>query len=399
MPSSRRAAADGASQDWAAGPLVWIHAADAEQIAALIQLGLRAQAMRPDLRVLLTAAEAGDLPEKLPAGMRSEVLGDDQTGQVRAFLSRWQPRLCVWQFGHLRPTLLNAARSVGLPMLLIDADELGFQEHRLPWRRRSDRLMLGHFSAIFANSANVARTLVRNGADPDRVEVTGPLQEGGAALPCNEDDRADLSETLAIRPVWLAPMVQPDEVPTVIEAHRQALRVAHRLMLILVPNRPEDGAAMIASLRDQGLRHVVWSEGGLPEETTQVLVADTYGELGLWYRLAPLTFMGSSLTAGHGGRDPYEPAALGSAILYGPNVGRHLRAYSRFAKAGAARMVRDASSLSNAVLRMNAPDQAAAMAQAAWEVATEGAEVTDKVLEQIEDLLDRTGAGGPHADA
>ncbi|MEC7300505.1 MAG: glycosyltransferase N-terminal domain-containing protein, partial [Pseudomonadota bacterium] len=138
MPSSRRAAADGASQDWAAGPLVWIHAADAEQIAALIQLGLRAQALRPDLRVLLTAAEAGDLPEKLPAGMRSEVLGDDQTGQVRAFLSRWQPRLCVWQFGHLRPTLLNAARSVGLPMLLIDADELGFQEHRLPWRRRSD---------------------------------------------------------------------------------------------------------------------------------------------------------------------------------------------------------------------------------------------------------------------
>jgi 3-deoxy-D-manno-octulosonic-acid transferase len=111
--------------------------------------------------------------------------------------------------------------------------------------------------------------------------------------------------------------------------------------------------------------------------------------MGLWYRLSPVTFMGSSLTAGHGGRDPYEPAALGSAILYGPNVSRYIQSYSRFARAGAARIVRDASTLSAAVLRLNAPDQAAIMAQAAWEVATEGAEVTDKVLERLDEILDR----------
>jgi 3-deoxy-D-manno-octulosonic-acid transferase len=198
-----------------------------------------------------------------------------------------------------------------------------------------------------------------------------------------------MAETLATRPVWLAAMIKPDEFPTVIEAHRQAIRVAHRLMLILVPHRPEDGEDMAASLAEQGLRFIRWSDGGFPEETTQVLLADIYEEMGLWYRLSPVTFMGSSLTAGHGGRDPYEPAALGSAILYGPNVGRHIQSYSRFARAGAARIVRDAPTLANAVLRLNEPDQAATMAQAAWQVATEGAEVTDAILERLVDILDR----------
>jgi len=370
------------------GPLIWAHAADPDQVTSLFQLAVRAQALRPEVNMLLTLPPLAGWPENTPDNVIFQGVPEDNSSSARAFIDHWRPQACVWQTGHLRPALIGAARSAGVPLVLVGADESGFEESRLPWRRRSDRAMLSSFKAIFANTANVARNLARNGADPDFIDITGPLQEGGPALTCNEAERAELSESLAIRPVWLAAMVQPDEFPIVIEAHRQALRVAHRMMLILVPRRPEDGPAMAASLKDQGLRFVVWSEGGFPEETTQIILADTYGEMGMWYRLAPVTFMGSSLTAGHGGRDPYEPAALGSAIIYGPNVSQFIRSYSRFAKVGAARLVKDASSLSTAVLRLHAPDQAASMAQAAWEVATEGAEVTDKVLQTLEDILD-----------
>lgn len=370
------------------GPLIWAHAADSNLLGALVQLALRLRANRPEVHVLLTLNGDDAWPEPLPDNVICQKVPEEQSSACRAFLAYWQPSACVWQTGHMHPTLLTAMRGAGVPSVLVGADETGFEESRLPWRRRSDRAILGNFQAIYANTANVARTFIRNGVDPARISVTGPLQEGGAALPCDDEERAQLSETLAVRPVWLAAMVQPDEFPIIVEAHRQALRVAHRLMLILVPRRPEDGAGMIASLKEQGLRYVVWSEGACPEETTQVLVADTYGDLGLWYRLAPLTFMGSSLTAGHGGRDPYEPAALGSAVLYGPNVGRFMREYSRFARAGAARMVRDASGLASAVLRLHAPDQAAIMAQAGWEVATEGAEATDQVLDWLDEVLD-----------
>jgi len=371
------------------GPLIWAHAADPDRIPALTQLAVRAEGQRPGLHMLLTHVDERDMPDRLPGNIIPLIVPRDSPGDSHEFLAHWRPDVGVWHTGHLRPTLLSAARQAEVPMILVDATEDGFVETRLPWARRVDRAALMTFERLYAHSANAGRRLARIGADPDRIEVTGRLQEGGAALPCNEETRTDMAETLATRPIWMAAMIEPDEFPTVIEAHRQAIRVAHRLMLILVPRSPDDGDDMAASLREQGMRFIRWSDGGYPEETTQVLVADTYGEMGLWYRLSPVTFMGSSLTAGHGGRDPYEPAALGSAILYGPNVSRYIQSYSRFARAGAARIVRDASTLSAAVLRLNAPDQAAIMAQAAWEVATEGAEVTDKVLERLDEILDR----------
>lgn len=371
------------------GPLIWAHAAEPDSIPALVQLAARAQAQRPGLNLLITVTDPRVSPDNLPDYAVMDLLPRDQSADSHAFLGHWRPDVGVWHTGHLRSSLLTAARQADIPMLLVDATDDGFAENRLPWHRRADRSALATFETLFVNSANVGRRLTRIGADPERIEITGRLQEGCAALPCDEDTRTEMAETLATRPIWLAAMIQPDEFPTVIEAHRQAIRAAHRLMLILVPNKPDEGEDMIASLAEQGLRYIRWSDGCTPEETTQVLVADTYGEMGLWYRLSPVTFMGSSLTSGHGGRDPYEPAALGSAILYGPNVSRYIQSYSRFARAGAARIVRDAATLSSAVLRLNAPDQAATMAQAAWEVATEGAEVTDRVLERLEDILDR----------
>ncbi|WP_375174234.1 3-deoxy-D-manno-octulosonic acid transferase [Pseudooceanicola sp.] len=371
------------------GQLIWAHAADPDRIPALVQIAYRAEAQRPGLHMLLTHVDPRDTPDHLPGHVIPLVIPRDTPAESHEFLAHWRPDVGIWHTGHLRPALLAAARQAQVPMILVDAVEEAFAEPRLPWHRRTERAAITTFETICVNSANTGRRLARIGADPAQIEVTGRLQEGGAALPCNEETRTDMAETLATRPLWLAAMVEPDEFPTVIEAHRQAIRAAHRLMLILVPRRPEDGDDMAASLREQGMRFIRWSDGGYPEETTQVLVADTYGEMGLWYRLSPVTFMGSSLTSGHGGRDPFEPAALGSAILYGPNVSRHLQAYSRFARAGAARIVRDASTLSAAVLRLNAPDQAAIMAQAAWEVATEGAEVTDMVLERLEEILDR----------
>ena len=137
------------------------------------------------------------------------------------------------------------------------------------------------------------------------------------------------------------------------------------------------------------MRYVEWNEGGLPDETTQVILADDPEDLGLWYRLAPITFMGSSLITEAFGSDPNEPAAHGSAILYGPNVRQYLETYSRFAKVGAARIVRDSATLAVAVQRLIPADQSAAMAHAAWDVATQSAAIMDRIVAMILDALDR----------
>ena len=374
------------------GELIWAHATSETRAASLIQITARLRAQRPGLHLLLTLAPDLALPQQ-PRDFVIPVSPPEENPElVDVFLDRWRPDLCLWTGGQLRHALLDAAASRKVPMFLIDADESGFDAGRWRWLPDLSKGSLRHFDRILASTGNSANRLLKMGVPAGSITITGPLMEGCAALPCNEKARDRMARVLDGRPVWLAAMAQPGEVQMIQAAHRAALRSAHRRLLILVPDDPAEGDAFTQSLRNDGWRIAQWSRDEYPEETTQILVADTRGDMGLWYRLAPISFMASSLEPGHGGQDPFEPAGLGSAILYGPNVSRHMSAYTRLSSAGAARLVRDADTLAAAITLLTAPDQAAAMAHTAWEVATAGAEVTDRVMEMIQDTLDLRAA-------
>jgi len=172
------------------------------------------------------------------------------------------------------------------------------------------------------------------------------------------------------------------------------MRITHRLLLVLEPADPDRIPSLLAELERQDMPRAIWSRGEWPDDGTQVLVADQPGELGLWYRLATVTFLGGSLAQGHGGTEPMAAAALGTAILYGPNVRRYLPSYTRLANAGAARIVNDEMSLGSAVSNLIAPENAASMAHAGWDVVSEGAEVVDRVIGLVQTTLDRDPSGG-----
>ena len=178
-----------------------------------------------------------------------------------------------------------------------------------------------------------------------------------------------------------------------ISAHRKAMRLSHRLLLILHPATPQDAGAAAALAAERDFSVLNWGNDGFPDESTQVLIADDTRDLGLFFRIAPVSFLGSSVIAGEGGCDPFDAAALGSAVLYGPKVRHFMPSYTRLAAAGAARIVNDADALGTAVSRLIAPDQAAAMAHAGWDVISKGAAVTDKITDLIQDILDTREAG------
>ncbi len=189
--------------------------------------------------------------------------------------------------------------------------------------------------------------------------------------------------------MWLAARLRAAEVNDILRAHRRAVRMAHRLLLIIVPHDEAEAPAIARAVEAEQMRCANWDAGETLDDNTMVLMAEGPEELGMWYRLAPLAFLGGSLVAGHGGHDPMEAAALGTAILYGPNVGGHLAGYTRLVEAGAARIVRDADSLASALTNLTAPDQAAAMAHAGWDVATASAALVDQVVNEICEELDR----------
>ncbi|AXI44883.1 3-deoxy-D-manno-octulosonic acid transferase [Sulfitobacter sp. SK012] len=378
------------------GELLWVHAAEPGSLLAIQDLAARLRMTRPGINVLVTLPEQTQ-PERSRSdaffdGQLCETVPEEHPDSVAAFLDHWQPDTCIWVWGGLRPNLVLATAGRNCPMFLIDADTGGFDGRRDRWLPDVLRNMLPAFDAVLARSSSSARRLIELGLTRDQVEVTSPLLAGGQALNCPDQDVADFSAAVVGRTVWFANAVQPNELQTVFHAHRQALRLSHRLLLVLRPADGQNAADVMAEAKANEFRVLSWGDGPYPDESTQVLIADDPADVGLFYRVAPVSFLGSSLIPGTEVCDPFEAAALGSAVLYGPRVGRYLPLYSRLAQAGAARIVNDADALGTAVSRLTAPDQAAAMAHAGWDVISQGAELTDHVIDLVQDALDERAA-------
>jgi len=373
------------------GELVWFHAAEPGNVLAVLDLAKRLMTMRDRLSVLITLPESASFSDPPPCTTDNIFITrvpGEHPDNIEAFLSHWQPDFCVWTWGGLRPNLVLATTARSCPMIMIDADTAGFDGRRDRWLPELTRQLLSGFELALARSDAGLRRLVQLGLPRDRGEATSALMAGGEVLNCADSDLTDMSACLGGRPVWYANQILPEEIPVVLSAHRQALRLSHRLLLILHTHDYATAALAYERSRARGFTAIRWGEDPYPDETTQVMVADDPGDRGLFFRVAPVSFLGSSLVAGHGGSDPFEAAALGSAVLYGPKVRHYLPSYGRLATAGAARIVNDAGALGNAVSRLIAPDQAATMAHAGWDVISEGAALADRVIDTVQDRLD-----------
>ncbi|WP_165937642.1 3-deoxy-D-manno-octulosonic acid transferase [Antarcticimicrobium sediminis] len=370
------------------GPLVWMHATSPERHLALRDLGTRLRAQRPEINLLITvnatvpASGTGRDPAPLP-------LLSDHPQTVRAFLEHWTPDLCLWTGGDLMPNLICQAADRGTLMVIADLDTADLPHRRTGWLTDTTRPCLERFDAILTTSDRAAAQLRHLGLHRSEVEAHSRLLMGVSPPPCPETALAAATQVLSARPLWLAAYLQPEEFAPVLAAHRDALRFQHRLLLVAVPAEPGDAGALIDAAGAAGLRFADWHGGDSIGEEVQILICDDSSDLGLWYRMAPVTFMAGSLTEGASGRAPFAATALGSAVLYGPHVSAHAEAYERLNQAQAARIVHDSASLAQAVVQLSAPDNAAAMALAGWDTITESAALTDRLVELIQDLLEQ----------
>lgn len=375
------------------GELVWIHAGEPGNMLAVQDLALRLVSVRTDLNVLITQPEPethGARPARDLSDPRITHLDapSEHPSAVTAFLDHWAPDAAIWVWGALRPNLILEATDRNCPMFLIDADADGFDKRRNRWLPDLTRKVLSRFSAVFARSAVGHRRLVQLGLPEQEVERTSPLLAGGQALTCVDTDLSDLAAAMGGRPAWFAANVLPKEVPIVLAAHQSAMRLSHRLLLIIEPSAARQADDIAAYAADQNLHVIRWDDGQHPDEMTQVMISDDAANQGLFFRVAPVSFLGSTLLQGETGCDPLNAAALGSAILYGPRVRQYVASYSRLAAAGAARIVDDSDALGTAVSTLIAPDHAATMAHAGWDVISQGAALTDKVIDLVQDTLD-----------
>lgn len=367
------------------GPLIWMHAASVGETMSILPV---LAALRGRATVLLstgTATSQALLAQRLPElGLDGHVLHRfaplDVPVWVDRFLSHWRPDVACFVESELWPNQLAACRARRIPLMLVNAR---MSDHSFTrWRRFPGlaRHLLGAFDRIQARGEQDAGRLRLLGARS--VEAPGDLKFAAPDLPADPQELARLTIELADRPVWLAASTHPGEEALVAAVHTRVAATHPGLLTIIAPRHPDRGAALAAELnaprRSAG--------DGLPHQG--IWIADTMGELGLWYRVAPIAFVGRSLIAPGGGQNLLEPARLGCAIAVGPHTGNFTAHVALLRQAGGLVEVADADGLAgfvagmldNPALRRQLGERAAASARRHAELPKQTAETLLSLL-------------------
>jgi 3-deoxy-D-manno-octulosonic-acid transferase len=359
------------------GTIIWARCNHRDQLTAVETLDRKLSEDGDPIQIIATMHDwQPDLVDRaLP-----EPQGKDS---IRAFIAHWQPVLAVWVRGDLDPLLLTEMRAANMQCILVDATAEGLDHVAGGWVPGAMRSLLSQFEAVLALDQHAADRLVKAGTPEDAVLVTGAMEDCAPTLPCNEAERSDVTRAIGTRPVWLAAAAHLSEWEDLCQAQQEAGRRAHRLLLIVVPQNPIISTTFANNMRSRGFQVALRSREPEPSEVTQIYIVDTEEELGLWYRIAPITYIGGTLRGG-GCRDPFEATALGSAVLYGPQVAPFQRHAARLNAAGASRLIRSSNDLGPVVESLLSADKTAELAHAAWDVTSRGANVTNRIAAFIQ---------------
>ncbi len=387
------------------GGLIWVHAASVGESLSLLPLIERLRGDRPDLSILLTTGtvtSARLMADRLPEGAFHQYAPVDIGTCVRRFLDHWRPDLVLWAESEFWPNMITHSAARGTPMILINGrisprSFAGWRRHR----RLIGRLLSG-FALCLGQTEDDCRRLRELGAP--NVECAGNLKFASPPLPADTEDLIRLEQAMAGRPRWLAASTHAGEEEIVGRVHR-SVRTGHAgLLSIIVPRQPGRGAEVAEVLVGAGLRVAVRSAGQPITPDTDVYVADTLGELGLFFRLAEVVFMGKSLVP-LGGQNLLEPARLDCAVIHGPHMDNFREIAERMAAAGAALQVADEAELAATVGRLlGAPSERRKLADSARTFTEAEAAVLDAVMDRLAPFIEgrpgeETGEDGSRAPA
>lgn len=380
------------------GTVLWFHAVSVGEAQALVTLLARLTAAHPRVSVVLTTHTIASAQALAARGLPERVIHQfapaDYPAAVGRFLAHWRPDALIVAEADMWPVMLLRARRTELPMVLLNTH---VTERRYRRRRRmaaSNGYLMDLFDTILVQDAGSMARYVDLGAPAAKMSVMGVLKAASDPLPDRPEARAALQAQIGGRPLWLAASTKAIEEPQLMQAHAAARETLPDLLLLIAPRQRTEAdrteAAARAHFAPPAIARRSRGEAITPE--TAVYIADTIGEMGLWYRLAPVAYTGNSMPVEGTpltGKNPFEAIALGSMVLHGPDVGNFAEAYARLQAAGGALQVADADALARAVIAAQDPDFRAPYLAGATRVQAENMHPLQVALEAIEAVLAR----------
>jgi 3-deoxy-D-manno-octulosonic-acid transferase len=336
------------------GPLFWFHAASVGETNSILPLMHELKRRYPTLNFLLTTittTSAKVAASRLPQGAVHQFIPLDSPHLCARFIEHWRPDLGLFTESEIWPNLIVEASRRNVPLVLVNARMSQRSAQRWSLLSSLSRPVFSRFDLTLTQNWRIAKRLSRLGAR--NAIVTGNLKYDAPPPPVDASALAELRRRLGDRPVFLAASTHPGEDEAVLRAHEMLQGAMPSLLTVIAPRHPERGEAILGLVAERKLQAAARSRGELIGAGTQVYLADTIGELGLFYSLAPLSFIGGSLVP-HGGQNPIEAVKLGSGVLSGPHVFNFAETYSVLQRYGGCRLV-------------GGPDDLAAAARALFE--------------------------------
>lgn len=372
------------------GKLIWMHGASVGESISMLPLIERLLQIYPQAHVMVTTGtttSAEVMAKRLPERAFHQYLPIDHPVFVTRFIKHWQPDISLWFESEFWPAMLSGIKRKNIPLILINGRISNKSFKRWQQFEFVIKELLDCFSLCLGQSEEDTYRLRMLGAK--NTLCLGNLKYAGLALPVDEKVKNEMAELIGHRPCWLVSSTHDDEECKIGRFLKDMAQKIPGLITFIAPRHPHRGAEIKERLEKECRLHVALrSKGETLTDKTDVYIADTIGEMGIWYNLFPLVFVGGSLVP-HGGQNFMEPSRCRDAVIVGPHMYNFTDAMNRAKKADAIIQVNDVLDLVEMVqnLLLN-PELLEAKRSLAYNWATGEAKVLEGIVEKIREYLD-----------
>ncbi|MBS0236164.1 MAG: 3-deoxy-D-manno-octulosonic acid transferase [Proteobacteria bacterium] len=302
------------------GKLVWLHAASVGEVNSIVPVINELHKVRPDWHFLITTITVTGNQAALKGLDKTAIiqfLPMDAPPYIALFLRRWQPDLALFVDSEIWPNLLRSIKKHSITLILLNARMSTKSFNKWSNYPKTAATLVQLFDLIFPSTKIDHERFANLGAR--NITYIGHLKYSTPPLTYNEENLQQLKAQIGLRPVFLCSSIHHGEISVCLSIHSSLRQKYPQLLTIIAPRHPEDGKAIIAAAIKQGINSTQRSKNGKINDKAEIYVADTIGELGLWYRLTPMAFIGGSLID-HGGQNMLEPARLACVPIVGPHI-------------------------------------------------------------------------------
>lgn len=377
------------------GQVLWVHAASVGEVISVFPLIDKLLEANQELHVLLTSGTvtSADIVARYPRKrMIHQFVPLDLPHYTKRFIRHWHPDAAIFIESEIWPNILRQITQLGAPLALVNGRMSMNSFANWQQAPKTIKKLLSYFDILFAQDEITARRLAELGGD--NITMQGNLKLDATPLYLNEENYQILSGQIGARPLWLAACTHNPEEYIAAKTHISLVSEHKNLLTIIAPRHPNRGDAIKQQCAELGLKIARRSLGEKIEADTDIYLADTIGEMGLFYHLADITFMGGSLMP-HGGQNPIEAAQIGMALITGSHIENFTAVYRYFEKAAACLKIKDDVELIATVNRLlSNPKFVTEMKESAAQTVQANGGTVQNIYEKLRPVLPIGGVGG-----